>query len=45
MYSASMAASLSTTAMNVTTQMFLAWNPHILGGCDNLTVNQSVCAS
>ncbi|SPQ21516.1 05f4d12e-4c34-47ca-9eeb-bd15fa2afc2d [Thermothielavioides terrestris] len=39
-----LASSFSTPALNVTTQMFLSWNPNIIGPCENLTAGQYVCA-
>lgn len=40
-----MAASLSNSTFNVTTQMFLSWNPNILGDCSALAIGQRVCTS
>ncbi|KAL8831398.1 MAG: hypothetical protein Q9170_005312 [Blastenia crenularia] len=36
-------ASLSTASINVTTALFLQWNPNIIGLCDSLAVGQYIC--
>lgn len=36
-------ASLSTANLNVTTSLFLQWNPNIIGLCDSLAVGQYIC--
>lgn len=41
----SLAASFSTTKLNVTTVSFLSWNPNINGLCDSLPAGDYVCAS
>jgi LysM repeat protein len=40
----SLAASYSTSNLTVLTVQFLTWNPNINGLCDNLTVNDYICA-
>ncbi|KAI1109681.1 hypothetical protein F5Y14DRAFT_444510 [Nemania sp. NC0429] len=40
-----LAASYATSAMNITTNLFLSWNPNIVGLCDNLQSGQYVCSS
>ena len=41
----SLAKAYSTSALNVSTSLFLSWNPNIIGLCDNLTAEQYVCSS
>ncbi|GAB7348916.1 hypothetical protein MBLNU459_g7604t2 [Dothideomycetes sp. NU459] len=41
----SLATSFSTSTLNVTTSLFLAWNPNIMGLCDSLTPDQYVCSA
>ncbi|SMR55634.1 unnamed protein product [Zymoseptoria tritici ST99CH_1E4] len=40
-----LAAAYSSPSLNITTSLFLGWNRHILGLCNNLTMDQYVCAS
>jgi LysM repeat protein len=39
-----LAASYSTGSLNISTSLFLRWNPNIIGLCDALTVGQFVCS-
>ncbi|KAL5315967.1 hypothetical protein ACEPPN_016841 [Leptodophora sp. 'Broadleaf-Isolate-01'] len=41
----SLATAYTTTTLNVSTSLFLSWNPNILGLCDSLTAGQYVCSS
>ncbi|TGJ83729.1 hypothetical protein E0Z10_g5023 [Xylaria hypoxylon] len=40
-----LASAYTTSAMNITTNLFLSWNPNIMGLCDKLTSGQYVCSS
>ncbi|KFY96630.1 hypothetical protein V500_02364 [Pseudogymnoascus sp. VKM F-4518 (FW-2643)] len=40
-----LATAYTTSTLNVTTTLFLSWNPNIIGLCDNLTTSQYVCSS
>jgi hypothetical protein len=40
-----LAAAYTTSTMNITTNLFLSWNPNIMGLCDLLTSGQYVCSS
>jgi hypothetical protein len=40
----SLAAAYKTSTLNVTTSLFLSWNPNIIGLCDNLAA-QYVCST
>lgn len=40
-----LATAYKTSTLNVTTTLFLSWNPNIIGLCDNLTTSQYVCSS
>lgn len=40
-----LAAVYTTNTMNITTNLFLSWNPNIMGLCDKLTSGQYVCSS
>ncbi|KAG9963623.1 hypothetical protein KCU61_g3456, partial [Aureobasidium melanogenum] len=39
-----LAASFSTSTLNVTTSLFLFWNPNVMGLCDSVTEGQYVCS-
>lgn len=41
----SLANAYTTSTLNVTTTLFLSWNPNIIGLCDSLTTGQYVCSS
>ncbi|KAH7360209.1 hypothetical protein BKA65DRAFT_576795 [Rhexocercosporidium sp. MPI-PUGE-AT-0058] len=41
----SLALSYTSSSFNVSTMLFLSWNPNIMGLCNNLTANQYVCSS
>ncbi|KAI2464655.1 hypothetical protein F4781DRAFT_436189 [Annulohypoxylon bovei var. microspora] len=41
----SLASALSTSTLNVTTTLFLSWNPNIIGLCDGLLTGQYFCSS
>ncbi|EGP85831.1 uncharacterized protein MYCGRDRAFT_45634, partial [Zymoseptoria tritici IPO323] len=40
-----LAAAYSSASLNITISLFMSWNRHILGLCNNLTVGQYVCSS
>lgn len=40
-----LAAAYTTSSMNITANLFLSWNPNIIGLCDSLTNGQYVCSS
>jgi hypothetical protein len=40
-----LAAKYTTGTANVTTTLFLSWNPNIIGLCDSLTAGQYICSS
>lgn len=42
---AQLAAQYSNTTYNVTEQMFLSWNPNVVGSCSRLIPGQRVCSS
>ncbi|KAK0117167.1 hypothetical protein ONS96_013000 [Cadophora gregata f. sp. sojae] len=41
----SLSTAYTTSALNVSTSLFLSWNPNIIGLCDSLTAGQYICSS